>query len=87
MSRSDNTNRSDQYHLCVTAEADPGALARILERFQNLNLVPRRVVAEWIANDTLHVQVDIVGLSEERVSLIAAKLSQAPSVLSAYWCR
>ena len=30
--------------LRVTAEADLGALSRVLERFQNLNVVPRRVV-------------------------------------------
>ena len=74
-------------HLRVAADADPGALARVLERFQNLNLIPRRVVAEWGINDTLHVQIDIAGLSEERVSLIAAKLCQVPSILNAYWHR
>ena len=31
------------YRLRVTAEADLGALSRVLERFQNLNVVPRRV--------------------------------------------
>jgi hypothetical protein len=73
--------------LRVAAEADPGALARVLERFQNLNLTPRRVIAEWGTNDTLHVQVDIAGVPEERVNLIAAKLDQVPSILSAYWHR
>jgi len=73
--------------LRVAADADPGALARVLERFQNLNVTPRRVVAEWGINATLHVQVDIAGLSEERVSLIAAKLGQVPSIVNAYWHR
>jgi hypothetical protein len=73
--------------LRVTAEADPGAIARVLERFQNLNLTPRRVLAEWGINETLYVQVDIAGLSEERVSLIAAKLAQVPSIINAYWHR
>jgi hypothetical protein len=74
-------------YLRVAADADPGALARVLERFQNLNFTPRRVVAEWGINDTLHVQVDIAGLSEERMSLIAAKIGQVPSILNAYWHR
>lgn len=74
-------------YLRVTAEADPGALARVLERFQNLNLTPRRVIAEWGINDTLHVQVDIAGLPEDRVSLIAAKIGQIPSIINAYWHR
>ena len=73
--------------LRVTAESDPGALSRVLERFVNLNLTPRRVVAEWGVNDILHVQVDVAGLSEERVSLITAKLDQVPSILRAYWHR
>ena len=29
------------YRLRVTAEADLGALSRVLERFQNLNVVPQ----------------------------------------------
>ena len=74
-------------YLRVTAESDPGALARILERFQNLNVPPRRVVADWASDGALHVQVDIAGLPEERVELIASKLSQVPCILNAYWYR
>jgi hypothetical protein len=69
----------------VKAEADPGALARVLERFQILNVLPRRVVAEFGANDLLHIQIDIVGLDEARLSNIAAKLCQITTVLGAYW--
>ncbi|MGH8137546.1 MAG: hypothetical protein ACREVV_05035 [Steroidobacteraceae bacterium] len=71
--------------LRVTAEADPAALARVLERFQNLNILPRRVVAEYGTRDLLHVQVDILGLPEDRLSLIAAKLSQSTSILDVHW--
>jgi hypothetical protein len=71
--------------LRVTAEADLGALSRVLERFQNLNVVPRRVVAEMGSGDVLHIQVDIVGMAEERLSLITAKLNQALSIRDAYW--
>jgi hypothetical protein len=73
--------------LRVAADADPGALARVLERFQNLNIVPRRITAEFGSNDTLHIQADIFGLTEERLTLIAAKISQVPSIMSAYWHR
>ena len=62
-------------------------LARVLERFQNLNIVPRRITAEFGSNDTLHIQADIFGLTEERLTLIAAKISQVPSIMSAYWHR
>jgi hypothetical protein len=73
--------------LRVVADADPGALARVLEHFQNLNTLPRRVVAEFGIHDTLHIQVDICGLTEERLTLIAAKIGQATSIVSAHWHR
>jgi hypothetical protein len=71
--------------LQVKAEADPGALARVLERFQILNVLPRRVVAEFGANDLLHIQIDVVGLEESRLTNIAAKLCQVTTVVGAYW--
>ena len=71
--------------LRVTAEADLGALSRVLERFQNLNIVPRRVVAEMGSGDVLYIQVDICGMAEERLSLITAKLNQALSIRDAHW--
>ena len=73
------------YRLRVTAEADLGALSRVLERFQNMNVVPRRVVAEMGSGDVLYIQVDIVGMAEERLTLITAKLNQALSIRDAHW--
>ena len=71
--------------LRVLAEADSGALMRTLERFQNLGVVPRRVVTEFTTADTMSIQVDVCGLDEERLSLIANKLGQVPCVMRAYW--
>lgn len=71
--------------LRVLAEADSGALLRTLERFQNLGIAPRRVIAEFTTRDTMSIQVDISGLDEARLSLIANKLGQVPCVLRAYW--
>jgi hypothetical protein len=85
MSEESSPEVSALLRLRVTAEADLGALARVLERFQNLNIVPRRVVAESGTGDILHIQVDIVGMTEERISLITAKLNQALSIRDAYW--
>jgi hypothetical protein len=73
--------------LRVCADADPGALARILICFQTLNVVPRRVLAELGTTGTLHVRIDITGLTERHLSLIAAKVGQVPSVGNAYWHR
>jgi hypothetical protein len=71
--------------LRVVAEADSGALMRVLERFQNCNVLPRRVVAEFGTHGVLHIQVDICGMSESTLTLIAAKLGQVPIILDAYW--
>jgi hypothetical protein len=73
--------------LQVIADADPGALARVVERFQNLNIVPRRITAEFSSNDLLYIAVDVCGLPEEQLRLIVAKIRQAPCITNAYWHR
>jgi hypothetical protein len=75
------------FRLRVVANADPGALARVIERFQNLNILPRRVIAEFGINETIHIQVDVCGMPEEQIKIVAAKIGQAPSVVNAYWHR
>jgi hypothetical protein len=71
--------------LRVAAEADPSVLGRLIGRLQNLNVLPRRVVAEFGAGNTLHIEVDISGASGLRLSLLAAKLREDVCVLNAYW--
>jgi hypothetical protein len=71
--------------LRVVAEADAGALMRVLERFQNLGVLPRKVIAEFTTTDLLSIQLDVAGLEESRLSLIAAKLGELPCVTQAYW--
>ena len=71
--------------LRVVAEADAGALMRVLERFQNLGVLPRRVIAEFTSSDALSIQLDVAGLEESRLTLIAAKLGEMPCVTQAYW--
>lgn len=73
--------------LHVQAEADPGALLRVLERFQSLNILPRRVSAQIAASETMTIEVDVAGVSESIVSLITAKIEQVPCILEAYWRR
>jgi hypothetical protein len=71
--------------LRVTMEADPSILPRVLGHFQNLNVTPRQVIAEFGTSALMHLQIDVCGLSEDRLSLIAAKIGQHPCVLRAYW--
>jgi hypothetical protein len=79
---------SDEFTLLrlrVVADAEAGALARVLERFQNLNLVPRKVLAELSTNGVFHVEIDISGISQECIDRIAAKIREATCVHSARW--
>jgi hypothetical protein len=73
--------------LQVVADADAGAIARVVERFHNLNIIPRRVTAEFSSNDLLHIAVDVCGISDEQLTLIAGKIRQATCVVNAYWIR
>jgi hypothetical protein len=73
--------------LRVIADADPGAIARVIERFQNLNCVPRRVIAEFGTDDKIHIQVDVCGMTETQLAIIAQKVGQAASIVGAYWHR
>ncbi len=58
---------------------------RVLERFHNMGVLPRRVIAEFTTTDSLSIQVDVAGVEEDRMSLIAAKLGQIPCISQAYW--
>ena len=71
--------------LRVVAEAESGALMRVLERFHNLGVLPRRVIAEFTTTDCVSIQLDVAGLEESRLTLIAAKLGELPFITQAYW--
>jgi hypothetical protein len=73
--------------LRVVADADPSAIGRVIERFQNLNVVPRRISAEFATNDLLHIEVDVFGLTEEQISIMAGKIGEAVSVYHTHWHR
>jgi hypothetical protein len=75
------------WRLRVLADADPCALARVFERFLNLNVLPRRIVAECGTNAIVHVQVDVCGLQESQVRTITAKIGQSPGIVNAYFHR
>jgi hypothetical protein len=75
------------YRLRVVADPDPGVLARVLERFQNLNVLPQRVWAKLDTTGVFYIRVDIADLSEDTIALVVAKLGQVPSILSADWHR
>ena len=73
--------------LQVVADVDPGAIARVVERFQNLNIIPRRLSAEFSSNGLLHIEVDVCGTADQQLALIEAKIRQSPCIVNAYWHR
>jgi hypothetical protein len=75
------------FRLRVVADADPGVVARVIERFQNINVLPRRVIVEFGINETIHIEVDVCGIPEEQLKTMAAKIGQATTIVSAYWQR
>jgi hypothetical protein len=79
---------SDKFPLLrlrVAADADPSAIPIVLARFQNLNVIPRRVLAEFGSNDILHIEVDVFGLSEAQIALIAGKVRESPCIRNSHW--
>lgn len=76
---------SSVLRLRVVADADPGAISRVLDRFQNLNVIPRRMSAEFGVDDRLHIEVDVCGVPREQMDLIAAKVLQAVNVTNVHW--
>ena len=81
----DSSQHYSRRRLRIVADADPGAIVRVVERFQNLNVVPQRVIAEFSSNDMLHIEVDVCGLADEQLNLIVGKIRQAPCIVNAYW--
>ena len=73
--------------LQVVADADPGVIARVVERFYNMNIIPRRMSVEFSSNDLLYIEVDVCGISDEQLALIAGGIRRATSVVNAYWHR
>jgi hypothetical protein len=76
---------SQRLCLRAVAEADPNALIRVLQLFQQLNVLPHRVVAEAATTCQLQIEIHVSGVAEERLSLIAAKAAQMTTILNAYW--
>ena len=71
--------------LRVVADADAGAIALVVDRFRNLNVLPRRLLAEFGTDECLHIEVDVCGMPEEQLSLIANKIAQSPSIHRTHW--
>ena len=85
MSAEEKSPAAKLLRLHVATQADPSILPRLLGYFQNLNVTPRKVLAEFGARDLMHLTVDICGLAEEPLSRIAGKIGQAVPVEHVHW--
>lgn len=81
----DAASSASLLRLRVATDGDPSVLPRLLGLFQNLNITPRRVQAEFGSDAQMHLCVDIWGLPGDRLTLIARKMGETPCVLNAYW--
>jgi hypothetical protein len=85
MTRTEEPAAHSLLRLRVTADGDPSVLPRLLGQFQNLNVTPRQVRAESGLHARMYLSIDVCGMTEERLSMITAKIGQNPCVLNAYW--
>jgi hypothetical protein len=73
--------------LQVVADADPGAIARVVERFQNLNIIPRRLTAEFSSRTitcTHRVVLRIVDLAvDEALNTLPTRFSDSTAMATA----
>jgi hypothetical protein len=83
----ENPKTYTHVRLRVVTEDEPGAIGRLLGYFQNLNITPRRSEAEFATTGLVHIQIDVCGMSEARLTLITAKVAQHVPVVNAYWHR
>lgn len=69
----------------AVAEADPGALVRVLQFFQSQNVVPRHVTARRMSAEyqEIEIEVEAADLASDAFRMVVAKVNQLPSVLAA----
>jgi acetolactate synthase small subunit len=65
--------------ISVIAQADPGALARVIEPFAKLGLIPLSVTSRHFADaDQLVIDIQIAGMAEELGQKIAKTIGSIP---------
>lgn len=76
--------------LKVMTEAEPGALVRVLQLLQSRNVIPLRVMAQRVAirswtTEVLDIEIEVPAsdLGPEALGVVAAKINQLPTVLTA----
>ncbi len=74
--------------LRVLAEADPGAIARILQPFQTLNIVPLQLRVDRIGEHYLDLSIEVltIDIAPESFVTLTAKIAQVPCVMTAVAC-
>jgi prephenate dehydratase len=74
--------------LKVVAEADPGALVRVLQFFQVRSVIPRRTIVRRLGAELLEIEIDVdaADCAPEVFRVVIAKINELPIVLDAVLC-
>ena len=79
MNESDCFSAAQVYCLGIVAQPEPGALARVIEPFCKLGLVPLAVNSRLFAEaEELAIDIQILGISEEQCQRIANQIGAMP---------
>ena len=71
-----------RHHFAIRMAVDPSALARVIELFSILSLVPETVQSRRLDGDIDELQIDVVvgGLSQQKAHHLQLRIGQFPGV-------
>ncbi len=73
-----------RHHFVVRAEREPSVLARVLELFSILSVVPEGVRSGRAGDDDCELRIDVLaeGLSQQKAQYLQLRIDQFPCVRS-----
>ena len=71
-----------RYHFAIRTALDPSSLARVIELFSILSLVPETVQSRRLdgAPDELRIDVVVSGISQQKAQHLQVRIGQFPCV-------
>ena len=71
-----------RYHFAIRTALDPSSLARVIELFSILSLVPETVQSRRLdgASDELRIDVVVGGISQQKAQHLQVRIGQFPCV-------
>jgi hypothetical protein len=76
------------FSIEILADADPVILIRLIERVQSLMLIPQRLTAKWLSQDTVSIEFLCAGcLDKSQIETLTQRVAHFTTVHSAKWTR